>query len=72
MTLSAKFATQAKCAVHAEGEFNLAALKSNLAMERKRNNLALHIVQNLAKQNGCKKWPKVLCWKRRKISLLKL
>lgn len=24
-------------------------------MERKRNNLALHIVQNLAKQNGCKK-----------------
>ena len=39
----------AKCASHANGEFNLAVLEKQFSYEVKRNNLALNEVQNLAK-----------------------
>ncbi len=44
LTLSAKLPTAAKCASHANGEFNLAVSEKQFSYEAKRNNLALQLV----------------------------
>ncbi len=46
--MHAKLPAVAKCASHANGEFNLATPKELFSYGAKRNNLALNEVQNLA------------------------